>query len=190
MSNVGVDGTATLDPMTFIVTVGGLIPSGFAILNAGCYLLALIMICTALLRQNETAKGRADYTAAQNLMFALWGALLAVTAELIGSYGKGIFGAEFESANVLLYVGKSEGSLAKTAMGAFLFLLQLVGGFSVATAIRVSSRLSTGKPVPGETWWSVFWFAGGGLALVFIQQTIGLISGLTGMGLAKFINNL
>ncbi|WP_139222935.1 hypothetical protein [Paracidovorax wautersii] len=175
--------------MQFIVTLGGFVPAGFTILYALCLLGGLLMVVNAIWRQMDTARGRGDFTGVQNLGHALFGGVLAVSAELIGAYGKGIFG-EFQSASVLLYVGQSENNLAKVAMGAFMWILQFIGATAFVHAIRLADRLSTGKPQPGESYYGVFWFGFAGLALVFIQQTLGLISGVTGMGLARFINNL
>lgn len=189
MSQLGLDGTARVDPVTFIVTIGGFIPSGFVILHGVSMLVGFAMVGNAVMRQMATARGRAETTGAQNLMHAFFGAALAVLAELIGSFGKGVFG-DFQSASVLLYVSKDDTSLARVAMGAFLYLCQFIGSIACFHAIRIADRLATYKPQPGETWMSVFWFAFGGLALVFIQITVGLFSAVTGMQLARFINNL
>jgi len=189
MSQLGLDGMERPDPLQFVVTLGGFVPYGFSILYAVSLLVGLLMVVNAWYRQVDTAKGRGEYTTAQNIGHAFFGGLLAVLAELIGAYGKGIFG-DFESASVLLYVGKSEGSLVKAALGAFMFLLQFIGACACWHAVRLADRLSNGKPIPGESWWGVFWFAFAGMALVFIQQTLGLLSAATGMGLARFLNNL
>lgn len=189
MSALGLDGIERPDPLQFVVTLGGFVPYGFAILYAVSLLIGLLMVVGAWYRQVDTARGRGDYTFAQNLRHAFFGGLLAVLAEIIGAYGKGIFG-DFQSASVLLYVGKEEGSLVKAALGAFLYLVQLIGAVACWHAIRLADRLSNGKPLPGESWFGVFWFGFGGLSLVFIQQTLGLLSAATGFGLARFINNL
>lgn len=190
MSNMGLDGTARVDPVTFIVTLGGFIPSAFSIFNAALFIIGLLMLANAIFRQIDTARGRSEHTAAQNFMHGVFGGALAVTAELIGSYGKGLMGADFQSASVLMYVGKDESNMAKTAMGAFLYLCQFIGAMACAYALILADRLSTSKPNPGETWASVFWFAAGGLGLVFVHHTIGILSSITGMRLARFINNL
>ena len=189
MSQIGIDGTAGVDPITFLVTLGGLIPSGFVILHGVCILLGFAMVGNAAMRQMKTARGRGETTGAENLMHAFFGAALAVLAELIGSFGKGVFG-EFQSASVLLYVSRDDNSLARVAMGAFLYLCQFIGAIACFSALRIADRLATSKPQPGETWMSVFWFTFGGLSLVFIQVTIGLFSAITGMQLSRFINNL
>lgn len=189
MSSLGLDGTERVDPVTFIVTLGGFIPSGFVILHGLCMLVGFGMVGNAVLRQMKTARGRGETTGPENIMHALFGGALAVLAELIGAFGKGTFG-DFQSASVLLYVSKDESSLARVAMGAFLYLCQFIGAIACFHAVRIADRLATSKPLQGETWVSVWWFAFGGLALVFIQITLGLFSALTGMQLARFINNL
>lgn len=183
-------GDDSLDPLTFIVTLGGFVPSAFAILQYVVWLFGLVMISTAILRQQATAKGRNDYTTAQNLMHALFGGLIGVSAELIGSVGKGLFG-DFESASVLMYVARdSGGSLSKVSMAAFLAIVQFIGAVACIFSLNTLNRISIGKPRQGDTWASAFWFAFGGLACVFIQQTIGIVSALTGLPLSRFINNL
>ena len=189
-SNLGIDGTASVDPLTFIVTLAGFIPAGFQILQGLCYLFGMVMLANAFLSQIDTARGRGDKTLGNNLLLAFWGGVIAVTAELIGAYGKGIFSTEFESASVLLYVAKGEGNLAKTAVAAFLFLVQLIGACAVVVGIRLSSRLSTGRGRPDESWTGVFFYTFGGVVLVFIQPAIGIFSAMTGLGIARFINTL
>ncbi len=61
MSTLGIAGTDSVDPMTFIVTLGGFVPSGFAILQAGCIFLGFLMFVTAGTRQIKTAHGRGAY---------------------------------------------------------------------------------------------------------------------------------
>lgn len=189
MSVLGIAGTDSVDPVTFIVTLGGYVPSAFSILQVVCILVGFLMFINAGFRQISTAQGRGDTTGTQNLLHAIFGAALAVIAELIGGFGKGIFG-EFQSASVLLYVAKDQNNLTRAALAAFFSLIQFIGAVACVLSLRQSDRLATGKPYPGETWASVFWFGFGGLACVFIQQTTGLISALTGLNIARFINAL
>lgn len=189
MSDLGLAGTDSPDPVTFIVTLGGFVPTAFTILSSFCILAGFLMFVFAGSRQISTAHGRGDTTSMQNLMHACFGAALAVTAELIGGFGKGIFG-DFQSASVLLYVAKDQNSMARTSLLAFMSVVQFIGACSVVFSIRVADRLATGKPYPGETWTSVFWFSFGGLLCVFVQQTLGLLSAITGLNIARFINTL
>lgn len=189
MNQLGLAGTDGVDAVTFVVTLGGFIPSAFGILQVLCVFVGFLTFVNAGFRQVSTSHGRGEHTSAQNFMHACFGAAMALSAELIGSYGKGIFG-DFQSASVLLYAAKDQGSLSKVAMASFLSLVQFIGACACVLSLRISDRLATGKPYPGETWTSVFWYGFGGLGCVFIQQTVGLISGLTGMNIARFINSL
>ena len=189
MSKLGLAGTQSPDPLTFIVTLGGFVPAAFDILGAVTILGGFLMFVNAGIRQVATANGRGETTSTQNLFHALFGAVFAVTAELIGGFGKGLFG-DFQSASVLLYVSANQASLSKTALLAFLSVIQFIGAMAFVFGIRLADRLSTGKPNPGETWASVFWFLFGGLMCVFIQQTLGLISGIFSPSIARFINTL
>lgn len=189
MSNVGLAGTEGVDPVTFIVTLGGFIPSAFGILQGLCLLCGFLMFAGAGFRQVNTAKGRGDTTPAQNLLHAFFAVAITLSAELIGGFGKGVFG-DFQSASVLLYVAKDQNSLPRIALATFLMLVQFIGAVGCIFGLRISDRLATGKPLPGETWTSVFWYVFGGLCCVFIQQTLGLISAMTGLNVARFINSL
>lgn len=189
MTVLGIAGTDSVDPITFIVTLGGFIPSGFGILYAFCILGGFLMFVNAGFRQIETSSGRGNFTTANNLLHALFGAALAGIAELIGGFGKGVFG-DFQSASVLVYVAREQGSFTKVAVASLLLLMQFIGAVACVAALRGADRLSTGQPRQSDSWGSVFWFGFGGLVCVFIQQSIGLLSAVTGMGLANFINNL
>ncbi len=125
----------------------------------------------------------------QNLFHAFFGVAIAISADLIGGFGKPLFG-EFESASVMLYVSKEQNNLTRAALASFFMLVQLIGAAAFIYGIQISDRLATGKPYPGETWFSVFWFVFGGLGCVFIQQVTGLISAATGLNMARFINAL
>jgi len=186
----GLDGVANVDPVTFVVTLAGFIPSGFAILNGVALLMGFLMMVDAIRRQITTASGRGEYTGTQNLIYAGFGVALALLAELIGSFGKGFFG-DYQDMSVLLYSAKAGGaSFSRIAMISFLSMIQFVGAVACFFSLRVMNRLATNKPYPGETAASAFWLAAGGLGCVFIQHTIGFLSVFTGFKLDVFINNL
>jgi hypothetical protein len=185
-----VAGIEGLDPLTFIVTLGGYIPSAFDILYAALAFIGLLFAVTALVRQIQTAKGRGEFMTHHNVMTFVYGAVLAVLGSIIGALGKGIFG-DFQNASALLYVARDEHNLSRVAAAAFMSLLQFIGALACAEAIILANRISTNKARPGDTWGAAFiFFFVGGIPLVFIQQTIGLISAFSGINFAKYINQL
>ena len=187
--NLGLAGAPTIDPITFMVTLGGFIPSFYSIFYGLCLLFGFFMLCNAIWRQTATANGRSEHTGLQNLGHALMGACLAVLGQWVGALGQGVFGT-FQDASVLLYVARDERNLTKVAIASFLSLVQVIGAIGCFSSLRLSDRLATGKPMQGETWSAAFWFGFGGLCCVFIQQSIGIFSAMTGLGVSRFINSL
>lgn len=189
MSDLGLAGADSLSPTAFIITLGGFVPFGYTILYYGCLLVGLCMVALAFWRQIDTAKGRGETTALQNVGFALFGASLAVIGEIIGWLGKGIFG-EYQDGSVLFYAAADDGSLSRVAMAAFLYVLKFIGACMFIAGWRMLIRITTGKHTQSDTGWAVFWHCFGGLALVFIDITFGILSVLLGFNLSKFVNGL
>lgn len=189
-STAGLDGVTSVDPVTFVVTLAGYVPSGFQILDGICILIGFLMVVNAMIRQLATSRGRGDFTGTQNLIHGGFGVVLALLAELIGSFGKGAFG-EYQDMSILMYSAKeTAANFSKIAIIAFLSLIQLIGAVACFFSLRVMDRLATNKPYPGETPASAFWLAAGGLSCMFVQQVIGLFSAFTGFKLAGFINGM
>jgi hypothetical protein len=185
----GIAGMGETSPTTFIINLSNFIPGGYSILYYGCVVFGMMVVANAFFRQMQTAKGRGDHSAVENLMHACFGAAFAVIGEWIGYLGKGVFG-DFQDVSVLLYVAKESDNLARVAITAFMYMLQFIGACCCVVALRMANTISTGRQRPDATWTSVFWFTSGGLSLVFIQKTIGVFSAMTGMPLAQFINSV
>lgn len=187
--NIALSGGEALSPITFIITLGGFIPYFYVILYYGCILFGLCMVAMAFWRQIDTAKGRGETTALQNVGYAFFGASLAIIGEIIGWLGKGIFG-EYQDGSVLFYAAADDGGIARVAMAAFLYVLKFIGACMFIVGWRMLIRLTTGKHTQSDTGWGVFWHCFGGLCLIFIDITFGIISVLLGFNLSKFVNGL
>lgn len=189
MSNLGLAGQTEISPTTFIVNLTGFIPGGYSLLYYGCMGAGLFMVATAIYRQIDTAKGRSEHTAAQNLIYSLYGAGFALLAEYIGYIGKAIYG-DFQDVSLLVYAAQESQSFSRLAITSFMYLLQFIGACAVAAGWRQASAISSGRPSPDQTWTGVFWFIFGGISLMFIQPVIGVFSAITGMPVSEFINSL
>ena len=190
MPQLGLDGQKTMDPMTFIVSIAEFVPSFFSILYWVCILIGLLMVGNGFLRQVKTSQGRNDFTFGANLGHMFFGGGLAVIGYMIGGLGKGVFGAEYKDASALLYVAQTQDNLARTAMAAFLVVLQFIGAVACVVGYKQANRLAVGPAKPSDSWPGVFWYCFGGLALMFIQYSFGILSAITGMNLSGMINSL
>lgn len=182
-------GMPEVSPTTFIISLTDFIPGFYAILYYGCMLFGLLVMSNAFLRQIDTAKGRGEHTLSQNVLHAFFGAGFALVASFIGYIGKGVFG-DFHDVSVILHTAKESASISKIAITSFMYVLQFIGSCCCVIGWRHSNLLATGRANQSLSWTAVFFYFSGGLSLVFIQKTIGIVSGMFNMGIAEFINSL
>lgn len=189
MSDITIGSSNGLNPVTFITNLAELVPVAFDITYYVTLFIALCMLIKCIRDQINTGKGEGNTTFGQNMVYAAFACGLAVLSQYVGTLGKGLYG-DFTDGSVLYYATKADGSMARIAMAAFLYVLQFIGALGCIAGWRLWSRVATNRQQQGETYLAAFWYMFGGLFLVFIHHGIGLISGLVGGSLSKFINSL